>query len=115
MADPFSPENLLTFPLDPADERHDLRRDQDRLAIIARCKAIICAPEARGVLPAACWLALDTSLPVPECLRMLNYLGGVGPDMERRARELARALEVGATEAAAVLGFHDEPDERAAA
>jgi hypothetical protein len=116
MADPFSPGALLSFPLDEADELRELRCDQDRLAILARCKAILCAPEARQCVVPACWLALSTNLPEAECIAMLRYLAGADVNMVRRGRELRAALEIGATEAAVVLGFHDaEPDERAAA
>jgi hypothetical protein len=108
MVDPFAPTALLSYPLDPAEERRELDRERSRLATINRCREIVLAPEARGVLPAACWLALSTPLPVPECIRMLNYLGGANPRMERRARELRDALEVGATEAAQVLHFLDD-------
>jgi hypothetical protein len=116
MVDQFSPDQLFAFPLDVAEEHRELRRDQDRLALIARCKAILCAPEARQCVVPACWLALSTNLPEAECIKMLRYLAGADVNMVRRGRELRAALEIGATEAAAVLGFRDaEPDERAAA
>jgi hypothetical protein len=116
MADPFSPESLLSFPLDEAGELRELDRERCRLATIARCKAIVCAPEARQCVVPACWLALATNLPEAECIKMLRYLAGADVNMVRRGRELRDALEIGATEAAAVLGFRDaEPDERTAA
>jgi hypothetical protein len=116
MVDPFSATALFSYPLDEASELRELDRERGKLATIARCKAIICSPEARQCVVPACWLALSTNLPEAECIKMLRYLAGADVNMLRRGRELRAALEIGATEAAAVLGFCDaEPDERAAA
>jgi hypothetical protein len=114
MVDPFSPEILLTFPLDPAEERRELGRVLGRLDVLNRLRAIACAEQARGHLQLAILLALETDVPVAKCLDLMGYMPRE-PVPPQICVELREAVASDFERAAEILRFYDAPAPRAAA
>lgn len=92
--------------LDEAGELRELARDHGRLAVLIRARAVVCAAEARDHLRLACWLALNTALPVDQCLTLLRFAGNRA-DPPARYVALRSALARDLDEAADFLGFRD--------
>jgi hypothetical protein len=105
----------MTAPeLDVGAENREMARERGKLEVLNRAQAIVCAPAATGNLRLATYLALNTSLPVPECLALLATMGAPMRGTQSGLRELREALAGDLARAAELLRFRDASPEPAA-
>jgi hypothetical protein len=112
MVDPFSPETLLSFPLDEAGELRETRLDQARLDYLNRLASLCLHPEARRHAQLALFLGLETNVTVDKAVDLMRRLPDE-PGVPEPCRVVCDALEHSLEEAAELI--HLRVYERSAA